>query len=100
MPNHGSAVTDRRRISSKEEAARAAVGKTIRTLRKNITSSQEKFAYQAGLDRSIYGRVERGRQNIALSTLCTIAEALGVHPSELLRDIDVSDRSSLEAESE
>lgn len=63
------------------------VGSSIRRLRVAQGFSQEEFAQRAHLDRSFYGRVERGTQNIALRTLCVIARALDVHPSTLLDNI-------------
>lgn len=63
------------------------VSSTIRRLRVERGFSQEEFAQHARLDRSFYGRVERGTQNIALRTLEVIAETLNVHPSELLADV-------------
>lgn len=71
------------------------VGSTIRRLRKERGISQEEFAQMAGLDRSFYGRVERGTQNIALRTLCIVAANLQVHPVELLRDIADADYTTL-----
>ena len=64
------------------------VSSTIRRLRVERGFSQEEFAQHAQLDRSFYGRVERGSQNIALRTLYAIAKTLKVHPSELLIDLD------------
>ena len=63
------------------------VSSTIRRLRVERGFSQEEFAQHARLDRSFYGRVERGTQNIALRTLEVIAETLNVHPSEPLADV-------------
>jgi len=71
------------------------VGSTIRRLREQRGVSQEAFAQLAELDRSFYGRIERGTQNIALKTLCVVAGALQVHPAELLCDILDSDCESL-----
>lgn len=71
------------------------VGSTIRRLREERGVSQEEFAQLAGLDRSFYGRVERGTQNIALRTLCVVATSLQVHPAELLRDIADRDCESV-----
>jgi transcriptional regulator with XRE-family HTH domain len=71
------------------------VGRTIRRLRERTGLTQEEFAQAADLDRSFYGRVERGSQNIALITLCIVAANLKVHPSELLGDIGELDCSGL-----
>ena len=75
------------------------VGSTIRRMREERGISQEEFAQVAGLDRSFYGRVERGTQNIAQRTLCVLAASLEVHPAELLRDIAEADCNSLKVSS-
>ena len=59
-------------------------GERLRQLRKNLGLSQEALAHKAGLDRSYVGQVERGECNISLVNICTLADALGVPPHELL----------------
>lgn len=73
------------------------VGSSIRRLRVERGFSQEEFAQHAHLDRSFYGRVERGTQNVALRTLCVIAAALEVSPSELLVEVTLKDCKSVKA---
>lgn len=63
------------------------VSANIRRMRVERGFSQEAFAHNAQLDRSYYGRIERGTQNISLRTLGVIAETLKVHPSEILADV-------------
>jgi transcriptional regulator with XRE-family HTH domain len=46
--------------------------------------SQERLALLAGLDRSYYGRVERGDNNMAVLTLHKIAQALEITVAELM----------------
>lgn len=46
--------------------------------------SQERLALLAGLDRSYYGRVERGDNNMAVLTLHKIAGALEISIAELM----------------
>lgn len=67
------------------------IGATIRRHREQTGLSQEAFAQAAELDRSFYGRVERGTQNIALTTLCIVASTLKVHPRELFDDLNEPD---------
>lgn len=71
------------------------VGSSIRRLRLERGFTQEEFAQHARLDRSFYGRVERGTQNVALRTLCVIAAALDLHPSELLLEVTLKDCRSV-----
>ncbi|QAY80041.1 XRE family transcriptional regulator [Sphingosinicella sp. BN140058] len=75
----------------RDSSVRDKVAAAIRHHRKLSGQSQEKVAHRARIDRSFYGRIERGTQNLALETLCLIALALEIHPSELLRDIESSD---------
>ena len=56
-------------------------------MREDLGISQEKFAQAAKLDRSYYGKIERGGQNLELATLCAIGKALRVPPSVLLADV-------------
>jgi len=71
------------------------VGGRIRRMRQERRLSQEKFAQLAKLDRSYYGRIERGAQNLALTNICLIAKALQVAPSVLLADISIADCDKL-----
>ncbi len=54
------------------------LGKRIRALRLRTGLSQEKFAAQAGLDRTYYAGIERGERNPSVKQLAKIAAALGV----------------------
>lgn len=69
------------------------VGTRIRKMREDAGFSQEKFAQKIKINRSYYGRIERGLQNISISTICTIAGGLGVSPAVLLADLTISDCS-------
>ena len=60
-----------------------AVGKRIRMVRESKGYAQEEFAYRAGIDRSYYGAVERGRYSVTAINLIRIALALEVEVGEL-----------------
>lgn len=60
-----------------------AVGKRIRQVRENKGYAQEEFAYRAGIDRSYYGAVERGRYSVTTVNLVRIALALEVEVGDL-----------------
>lgn len=60
-------------------------GRRVVYLRKQLGWSQEKLALESGIARSYLGGVERGQRNIALVNICRLAEALSVHPSELMQ---------------
>jgi transcriptional regulator with XRE-family HTH domain len=72
-------------MPTKKSASNRAIGAAVRALRETQGSTQEAFALKAGLDRSYYGAIERGEFNVTVDTLVTIAEGLGVRPSEVLR---------------
>ncbi len=57
--------------------------KEVRT-RKKLTQYQ--LAALTGIDQSSISRMERGQRDILLSQLITIAKAMNVRPSSLLRN--------------
>ncbi len=57
---------------------------SIRAYRKANRISQEELADICELHRTYVGSVERGERNVTLSTLETLASALGVSVPELL----------------
>ncbi len=59
------------------------VGKEIRRLREETGLSQDNFAAEVGMDRSYYGRVERGERNVTSLNLIRIAGTLGVEVGTL-----------------
>ena len=60
-----------------------SLGSQIRSLRKAGGFTQEGFAIAAGLDRSYYGAIERGENNIAALNLIKIATVLQVQVGDL-----------------
>lgn len=61
---------------------RALVAWNVRRIRISRGISQEKLAYQAGVDRSYLASLERQSKNPTIDLLERIAEALDVHLSE------------------
>jgi transcriptional regulator with XRE-family HTH domain len=61
-----------------------AFGATLKTLREERGLSQEAAALTCGIDRSYYGKVERGLKSPTLTTVWRIADGLNTTPSELL----------------
>ena len=68
----------------KESPQLILLGKKIRKLRESAGFSQDTFAYQVGLGRSYYGRLERGQINPSILTLLKVSKALNVHLVELI----------------
>jgi len=63
-----------------------AFGRNLRAIRKSKGFSQERLAYDAGIDRSYLGKMERGRVNVTIVKLYLLAEALKCSPKELVPD--------------
>jgi transcriptional regulator with XRE-family HTH domain len=72
--------------AAKQEVKRR-FGARLRQLRKAQKLSQDKVALKAGIDRSYFGAVERGENNVTLVNISRLAEALEVEPAELFRDL-------------
>ncbi|MFB9264940.1 helix-turn-helix domain-containing protein [Bradyrhizobium erythrophlei] len=63
--------------------ARALVAWNVRRIRVDRGIPAEQLAYDAGIDRSYMGRIERQLENPTIDLLDRIARTLGVHVSEL-----------------
>lgn len=63
-------------------------GDRIKDMRAASGMSQVDFAERAKFDRNYWGRVERGQQNVSISTLKRIAKALGVTMSSLVEGLE------------
>ena len=62
---------------------RKRVGANVRRLREEKGLSQEKFAFESGIDRTYVSGIERGARNPTVTVVERIADALGV-PSHRL----------------
>jgi transcriptional regulator with XRE-family HTH domain len=67
-------------------ALRLAIGERIRYYRNQKGWTQEQLAEALEIQGTYIGRVERGEQNLQLSTLEKIAEALHINANNLLID--------------
>ncbi|GLS29425.1 Helix-turn-helix domain-containing protein [Mesorhizobium albiziae] len=56
----------------------------LRAVRVARGISQAKLANSAGLNTKYVGRLERGRQSPALTTVAAIADALSIEPAEFI----------------
>lgn len=63
--------------------ARQIIGWNLRLLRVERGLSQERLALEAKIDRAYVGRVERGRENVTITTLEALARALEVPVASL-----------------
>jgi transcriptional regulator with XRE-family HTH domain len=65
---------------------RVIVGKNVRRIRQQRRMTQEKLAFEAELDLTYIGGIERGRRNPSLLAMAKIAGALSVPLAKLLGD--------------
>ena len=61
------------------------VGANVRRLRKAKGLTQEQLAFEAEIDLTYMGGIERGRRNPSLMVLVALADALGTRPADLLK---------------
>lgn len=63
---------------------RSIVGGNVRRLRQVAGLTQEQLAFEASIDLTYVGGIERGRRNPSLLVMVRIAEALKVEPEILM----------------
>ncbi len=63
-----------------------AFGDRVRRLREESGYSQERFAFEAGIDRSYYGRIERSEANPTLRQIAAIADVLRIPIASLFEN--------------
>lgn len=77
-----------KRATSFEPRVARAFGEVVRALREERGVAQDKFALMADVDRSYYGKLERGERQPSLALLLRIAGALGIAGGELVSLVD------------
>jgi transcriptional regulator with XRE-family HTH domain len=65
---------------------RVVFGKNVRKYRQQRKLTQEQLAFEAEIDLTYMGGIERGRRNPSLLVMARIADALGVQLLKLLGD--------------
>ena len=63
----------------------AIVAANVRSLRIERNLTQEQLAYEAEIDLTYLGGIERGKRNPSVEVLGRIAAALGCHPSKFFK---------------
>jgi transcriptional regulator with XRE-family HTH domain len=63
---------------------RAILGRNVRRLRQQRGMTQEELAFEAEIDLTYMGGIERGRRNPSLIVMARIADALSVPLPKLL----------------
>ncbi|MBX9453221.1 MAG: helix-turn-helix domain-containing protein [Mesorhizobium sp.] len=71
--------------------AREILGWNLRRLRVAKGLSQERLAFEADIDRSYVGRVERGTENVTIARLESFARVLEVTVAQLLTEPDAAE---------
>jgi len=66
--------------------ARQMIGWNMRRLRVEQGLSQERLGLASGIDRAYVGRVERGSENVTVTTLEALAKALSVPVAALFAE--------------
>lgn len=65
---------------------RAVLGRNVRRIRQQRRMTQEKLAFEAEIDLTYMGGIERGKRNPSLLVMARLAEALCVPLTKLLSD--------------
>jgi transcriptional regulator with XRE-family HTH domain len=65
---------------------RAVLGKNVHRLRRQRGMTQEELAFEAEIDLTYMGGIERGRRNPSLLVMARIAKALSVPLPKLLSE--------------
>lgn len=68
--------------------AAAVFGEVIRAERVRQAIAQDQFALMANVDRSYYGKLERGERQPSLALILRIARGLGVPASNILDQVE------------
>ena len=63
---------------------RKVFGSNVRRARQQRKLTQEQLAFEAEIDLTYVGGIERGKRNPSLLVMSRIADALGVHLTKLL----------------
>ena len=63
------------------------IAQNIKKIRTSKGLSVQEVAYRCDIERSNLSRLEAGRTNMTIKTLCLICNALNVEISDLLNDI-------------
>ncbi len=72
--------------SARSDRWKRQFGERVRELRSERGLSQEQLAHAAGVHRTYMGAVERGEQNISLTNMHELADALDVPMSGFFPD--------------
>jgi transcriptional regulator with XRE-family HTH domain len=72
-----------------------ALGAAVRQARERRGISQERCGELAHLHRNEIGAIERGEKNVSFTNLLRVCAALGIAPSDLLKNFGIPSLSRL-----
>lgn len=61
------------------------IAKRIKDIRRNKKLTVQEVAYRCDIERSNLSRIEAGRTNLTLKTICLICNALDVNISDIVK---------------
>jgi len=70
-----------------ERGLRERLGERLRSARADAGLLQQGLAVKLGVSRASVASIEAGKQSITVEQLIKIAKLVGMHPSDLLRDV-------------
>jgi XRE family transcriptional regulator, regulator of sulfur utilization len=79
-----------KRAASFEPAVAKAFGQAVRELRVKVGFAQDEFALLANVDRSYYGKLERGERQPSLTLMLRIASGLGLSGTDLMAHFEAA----------
>lgn len=79
-------MAETRSFAKTERRTKAALARKVSDLRRSRGMTQADLADAAGVRRALVSDIERRVANPTLESLCRIATAFGIGPSELLRE--------------
>jgi DNA-binding XRE family transcriptional regulator len=77
-----------KRVSSFEPVIAKAFGEVVRASRVQMGVAQDQFALLAKIDRSYYGKLERGERQPSLALLLRVASGLEMSGAELVARVE------------
>ena len=87
-----------KRGKSFEPVVARAFGAVVREQRLKKEIAQDQFALLAGVDRSYFGKLERGERQPSLAIMLRIAGALGISAASIVKSVEAALRSKRKAD--
>ena len=80
--------SQRRTARSFDPEIAFAFGSVVRIRREGLGLAQDAFALMASVDRSYFGKLERGERQPTLALILRIARGLGVPAYEIIKEVE------------